>query len=316
VRKIPAVFAVLGLTAVGLAGCAIPAPSQACPRPATTDSAVTDLVSVSGDIGAKPTVSVSTPFHADEAAYEDVVTGTGPALATGVQLVTVDFTLLSGKTGEELYASNYNGDQAGLNTFDGWIKNIPAFETALKCATEGTRTVVAIPPGGISSDLTAGLGIGENDSAVAVVDLEKVYLSRATGSLVYNDALGLPTVVRAPDGRPGVIIPDNDAPKDLVVQTLIKGDGPKVKGDQTAVVAYTGVNWADHSVIKTTWDSGPAGVGFGAKAPKDNPEFADAIKGATVGSQVLVVLPPAKGEDGSARVYVVDILGTVDPAAG
>ena len=39
-------------------------------------------------------------------------------------------------------------------------------------------------------------------------------------------------------------------------------------------------------------------------------------KGATVGSQVLIVLPPAEGEDGPARVYVVDILGIVDASAG
>ena len=127
-----------------------------------------------------------------------------------------------------------------------------------------------------------------------MVDLHKVYLSRATGSLVYNDALGLPTVVRAPDGRPGVIVPDNDAPEDLVVQTLIKGDGPEVTGEQAAFVAYTGVNWDDHTVIDTTWDATPASISFG----DDAPEFADALKGATVGSQVLVVLPPAEGRTG------------------
>ncbi len=131
-----------------------------------------------------------------------------------------------------------------------------------------------------------------------MVDLHKVYLSRATGSLVYNAALGLPTVVRAPDGRPGVIIPDNDAPEELVVQTLIKGDGAEVTGDQAAFVAYTGVNWDDHTVIDTTWDTTPAAISFG----DDAPEFADALKGATVGSQVLVVLPPAGDGRAGARL--------------
>ncbi|WP_457098736.1 FKBP-type peptidyl-prolyl cis-trans isomerase [Microbacterium sp. P5_E9] len=311
-RKIPAVFAVLGLTAVGLAGCAIPAPSQACPRPASTDSAVTDLVSVSGDIGDKPTVSVSTPFHTDEVAFEDVVTGTGPALVSSGQLMVVDIYIVGGEPDAKPVDTGYTGDLSKVGTFDGWTSTIPAFKTALECATEGSRTVVAIPPGGIAAETATSLGIAEDESAVAVVDLHKVYLPRATGSLVYNDALGLPTVVRAPDGRPGVIIPDNDPPKDLVVQTLIKGDGPEVTGDQAAFVAYTGVNWDDHSVIDTTWDATPASISFG----DDAPEFADALKGATVGSQVLVVLPPAEGADGPAHVYVVDILGLVEASAG
>jgi len=147
VRKIPAVFAVLGLTAVGLAGCAIPAPSQACPRPATTDSAVTDLVSVSGDIGEKPTVSVSTPFHTDDVAYDDLVTGTGPALVSNGQLMVVDIYIVGGEPDATPVDTGYTGDLSRVGTFDGWTETIPAFETALQCATEGSRTVVAIPPG-------------------------------------------------------------------------------------------------------------------------------------------------------------------------
>jgi hypothetical protein len=312
VRKIPAVFAVLGLTAVGLAGCAIPAPSQACPRPATTDSAVTDLVSVSGDIGDKPTVSVSTPFHTDEVAFEDVVTGTGPALDSSGQLLVVDIYIVGGAPDATPVDTGYTGDLSTVGTFDGWATSIPAFETALECATEGSRVVVAIPPGGITAETAATLGIAEDESAVAVVDLHKVYLSRATGSLVYNAAFGLPSVVRAPDGRPGVIIPDSAAPEEPVVQTLIKGDGPEVTGEQTAFAAYTAVDWDDHAVIKTTWDANPEHVSFGTDAPA----FAEALKGATVGSQLLVVLPPAEGADGATQVYVIDILGLAAASAG
>lgn len=311
-RKIPAVFAVLGLTAVGLAGCAIPAPTQACPRPAPADSAVTDLVTVTGEVGAKPTVSVPTPFHADEVAYEDLVTGTGPALDSNGQLMVVDITIVGGTPEATPVDTGYTGDLSLVGTFDGWTTTIPAFETALECATEGSRIVVAIPPGGIEAETAASLGIAEDESAVAVVDLQKVYLSRATGSLVYNDALGLPTVVRAPDGRPGVIVPDNAAPEDLVVQTLIKGDGPEVTGDQAVFVAYTSVDWADRTVIKTTWDANPEAVSFGTDAPA----FAEALEGATVGSQLLVVLPPAEGEEGSTEVYVIDILGLAAAPAG
>ena len=46
-RKIPAVLAVLGLTAVGLAGCSLPAGFEDCSRP-VSDTAATDLVTQLG----------------------------------------------------------------------------------------------------------------------------------------------------------------------------------------------------------------------------------------------------------------------------
>ena len=126
-------------------------------------------------------------------------------------------------------------------------------------------------------------------------------------------------MVRAPDGRPGVIIPDGEPPADLTKQTLIKGDGPVVASDDTVRVNYTGVSWDDRSVFETTWDSQPASVDLsGTDVP---PGFAEALKGQTVGSQVMVVVPADKVGDKaqgsipakSTLVYVIDILGLDDP---
>ena len=311
-RKIPAALAVLGLTALGLTGCAIPAGTEACPRPASPESTALDAVSVSGELGEAPDVSVPAPFHADEVAFEDLVTGEGQALGTEKQLAVLDLTIIAGETGEEATATQYNGDLSRVGALESLSQAVPAFGEALQCATEGSRVLIAIPPSDIQPEVAASLGLGEDESAVAVVDLHKVYLSRATGSLVYNSAFGLPSVVRAPDGRPGIIVPDSDPPQERVVQTLIKGEGAEVTGEQPVFVAYTGVNWDDHTVIDTTWDATPASISFG----DDAPEFADALKGATVGSQVLVVLPPVEGEDGSAHVYAVDILGLTEASAG
>jgi peptidylprolyl isomerase len=313
VRKIPVALAILGLAAVGLTGCGIPAGYDSCPRP-TSDTSAADLVKVSGETGQKPEVTVRTPFHVDSTSFGDIHEGEGTAISAKNQAVVLDMQIVSGKTGEVLVSTPYDGDLSRVNTYDRWIQAVPAFKTALECATEGTRTVVALAPGGMEAQTAASLGRGGKDSAIAVVDVQKVFLPHAQGSLVYNDALGLPTVVRDPDGRPGIIVPDATAPKDIVAQTLIKGSGPTVGADDTIRVQYTSVSWDDKSVLETTWDSEPAAATLEKLVPGAAKVLGDDI---TVGSQLLVVLPSSDGSNGAspgvARVFVVDILG-VDAA--
>ena len=106
----------------------------------------------------------------------------------------------------------------------------------------------------------------------------------------------------------------NDPPTDVVVQTIKKGDGPEVTGQTQVRLAYTGVTWADNKVFDTTWDGEPPSTTLDTLVPG----LADALKGQTVGSQVLIVVPPDQGYGDSQQggvpanstlVYVVDILG-------
>ena len=202
-RKIPAVLAVLGLAAVGLAGCSLPAGYDDCPRPAS-DTAATDLVTVSGEPRRRARRQRAARRSTSTArSFADLEVGTGPALSAANQAVVLDLQIISGETGEVVVLIAVRRRPLPCRDDRSWAQSVPAFESALKCATEGSRIVVALEPGGIEPESAASLGLTEDESAVAVVDLQKVYLPRAQGSLVYNDALGLPTVVRAPDGRPG-----------------------------------------------------------------------------------------------------------------
>ena len=80
---------------------------------------------------------------------------------------------------------------------------------------------------------------------------------------------------------------------------------------------YTGVKWSDGSVFDSSWENG-APASFQTTGVVDG--FRQALEGQTVGSQVLVVIPPALGygegeindDDlvGETLVFVVDILGT------
>jgi len=318
VRKISASVAVLGLLAVGLVGCSLPG-SSSCDRAAGSDASSLSAVSVKGDTDTAPDIEVYTPFRTEDTAFEDLAIGEGTRITSEDQLIVMDISIASGETGETLVKTDYDGDLSRVSPASRWMEVLPGLDGVLDCATEGSRIVVALPPGGVEESTATSLELGADDSAVAVLDIRKVFLSQAAGALQFNAGNGLPSVVRAPDGRPGVIIPDAAPPSDLVVQTLIKGDGEEITGEQPVRVHYTGLTWADRTVFETTWDAEPKSVDLDTMLPG----FAEALKGQTVGSQVLVVIPAdqAYGDQAqgpipadSTLVFVVDILG-VDQAA-
>lgn len=310
---LPAAIAVLGLVTVGLAGCSLPG-SSACPRPLASASPVTDLITVSDDLDAAPEAAVYTPFNSESTVTEDIVVGEGNTLTTDDQLVVMDLAIVGGNTGVTVYA----GSLEPAFQLSQLSQAIPALSEALQCATEGSRVVVAIPPGGIEAETAAGMGLREDESAVAVVDLRQVYLARADGANVFNAGNGLPTVVLAPNGRPGIIVPDAGVPTETTVQTLKRGDGPVVTGEVPVRVHYTGVTWAERTVFDSSWDAAPVSLTLDGVVPG----FAQALEGQTVGSQVMVVITPEDGYGDQAQgtipanstlVFVIDILG-LDPA--
>lgn len=315
VPVIPGVVAVLGLVAVGLVGCS--QSSEADCRPVADDAKLTELVSVTGDVGQQPEIDVYTPFHVDDSVSARLVDGEGTPITTDAQLVIMDFSIVSGATGEVVYETGYAGaGSTSPSALAGLTALIPALTDPLRCATDDSRTVVGVAPGGIVPEAAANLGLAEDDSAVVVVDVEKVYLPHAEGSLVFNSGGGLPSVVRAPDGRPGVTIPDAPAPApdDVATQTLIRGDGEEVTAEDSIRVHYTTFDWDTKEVVETSWDAEPAALSLATVQES----LADALIGQPVGSQVLVVQPAVEASADaaaqSARVFVIDILG-IDPIA-
>ncbi|MFB7885475.1 FKBP-type peptidyl-prolyl cis-trans isomerase [Microbacterium sp. NPDC056057] len=313
-RKIPVALVVLGLVTVGLAGCSLPGASASdCSRPEVSNPDVMDLITVTGDTENEPKVDLYTPVKAPELAYQDVVTGDGTAITSVNQPLVLDVALFSGTTGEKLAATPYDGDMSRVGSV-AQFANFPGFEDALHCATEGSRVAIALSSDDLADGVAEQAGLDDGDALVAVIDLRKVYLAAADGQNQFNSGFGLPSVVRAPDGRPGLIIPDGAAPSDLTIQTIKKGDGEKVTGDQPVRVHYTGVVWGENEPFDTTWDGEPASLTLDGVVPG----FAKALEGQTVGSQVMVVVPPEQGYGdqaqggipaGSTLVFVIDILG-------
>jgi peptidylprolyl isomerase len=131
---------------------------------------------------------------------------------------------------------------------------------------------------------------------------------------------GMPTVTLADDGTPTVSIPDTDPSPDLQVSVLKKGDGAVVQAGADVTAQYQGLIWGSKKIFDQSWGkNGP--VPFSTAAGATIPGFASAIVGQTVGSQVIVSIPPAqgygdKGNQGAGiaptdtLVFVIDILAT------
>jgi peptidylprolyl isomerase len=164
------------------------------------------------------------------------------------------------------------------------------------------------------------MGVAEDQSIAVVLDLQKVYLAAADGAPQFTTQVGMPEVVLAPTGAPGIIVPDREPPSELAVEVLKKGDGVAVTAADTIRIHYTGVTWATREVFDSTWaDGASAAVTLDGVVPG----FAEALEGATVGSQLLVVIPPDLGYGdegtgsipaGSTLVFVIDVLGIDAPA--
>ncbi|MCT2086539.1 hypothetical protein M3D75_10485 [Microbacterium enclense] len=317
-RRLPAIVAVTALAGIGLVGCSAStgAAGSACTAP-TADPRAAEAVSVSGEVGTQPDVQVRSPFLPSARSVETVVAGDGERITQPDQLVLLDLTVYNGVTGERIVGSRYDGNLANAQPLSGWDQTFPDFSSAMLCATEGSRVVVSLPYDSVGPQAAQGLQIPEGGSAVVVADVERVYLPAADGADQFTAGFGLPTVVRATNGQPGVTIPDGEAPTEVSVQTLKKGDGPELTADATARVHVLGVAWNDRQQFATTWGQAPI-----AAPPSQMPEeIGAALEGQTVGSQVLVVVPADqtaadqqafRAPADTALVYVFDIIGVDD----
>jgi peptidylprolyl isomerase len=299
------------LLSVTLTGCS-PAVSLACER--AIDGSQVDSVDVSGAAEERPKVTFASPLTADEIQSKEIFGGNGNVYS-GRNFIEFEFAVYNGATGELVQETAFDGSNPASGYYG--PDSVTNFCTALVGSKEGSRVVTIFP----AMDAHNGqgvpeLGIGPNDSFVFVFQLTRVYLAKAEGSSVPAQA-GMPTVVTTPEGVPGVTIPKTEAPTELKVAQLIKGSGEQVKAGDMVTMHYSGFVWADGSKFDSSWDRGePAQFAVPGQLIKG---FGDAVVGQTVGSQVLIVIPPSLGYGSEATgsipadstlIFVVDILGT------
>lgn len=294
VRYAPAVILSAAVVAATLTGCSSAPASQDCLQPGKA----TDQVSVSGKLDSAPKVSIPTPLYAQYTQAETVIAGDGAEL-TGDEVVSISWTLLNGRTGEKLFSTDYENPkpavQSGL---------IPGIAEALECQTVGSRVVAAIAPeDAFGEQGNAMLDVEPKDTLIAVIDIADSFRAKADGTNLPVVEQGLPSVVRAPDGTPGLTIPNSPAPTSEKSAQLKLGKGPTVSTDDTIVAHILQASWDTQSVTSSTWsDETPKTITI-----SDAPEaLKKALTDTTVGSQVIVVEPDG---DDDATIYVIDVLG-------
>ncbi len=149
-----------------------------------------------GDFGSAPRVTFASPTKVPTSSVDDLITGKGSAITAKNQPFVIDVALYDAKTGESLGSTGFDGSTqvADITMWDGQLKTIGDASGAPRRGPACWSV-----PGAHRRRGRGGRSRGRAEGLPP----------HAEGSLVYNDALGLPTVVRAPpDGRPGIIIPD------------------------------------------------------------------------------------------------------------
>ncbi|MDJ0322626.1 FKBP-type peptidyl-prolyl cis-trans isomerase [Cryobacterium sp. PH31-AA6] len=320
-RRAPVLVATAALLMTVLSGCSTDGSAAASCQSPVTDGAAAKLVSVTGEAGSAPTVSFPTPLKSGTTQRSEILPGTGPGLVSGQQ-VKIELSVYNGTTGAVIDASKYDGTSATSFVLND--KTIKGLAEGLQCAQVGSRVAVVVTPDDAFGPQGGNdqIGVAATDALVFVIDVVKSYLPRADGA-GQPVANGLPGVVLAADGTPGISVPSGAAPTKQQIGVLKKGTGRKVAEGDTVTVHYTGVLWSEKTVFDSSWaKNGPVQF-LAADGSKTQggiiPGFANALIGQTVGSQIVTVIPPnlAYGDTaqgsipaGSTLIFVADILGT------
>ena len=303
--------AALLLSACGTSDETTPSPSDsatvAAAEPTAADIAALEAVTVAGDPGAKPTLTIAAPFTTSAEVTRVASEGTGDEILEG-NLVGLQLVAYTGSDGAEVQSS---WDVPAFEVALDGTELPPALTEALAGQKVGVRVLYAQPQAPVEGATEAAA-----ESVIYAVDVTSTrpVPTRAEGEAVTPPA-GLPTVTLDESGAPTVTIPDGyPAPTELVVQPLITGTGPVVEAGQTVEFHYAGYKLSDGTKFEASWDSATpftSAIGTGAVIAG----WDQGLVGQTVGSQVLLVIPKALAYEGSANdlatadlVFVVDIL--------
>ncbi|HPE11592.1 MAG: FKBP-type peptidyl-prolyl cis-trans isomerase [Actinobacteria bacterium] len=166
--------ALLLIPALALSGCGSDSASDtASESPAATaagDGVSADGVTVSGEPGSEPTISIDTAATPpDQLVVKEITAGDGPAIGPN-SLVTVQYVGSSWSTGEVFQSSWATGEAEfpiqGV---------IPGWQEGLQGATQGSRVLLIIPPDlAYGSEPPPGSGIAPDETLAFVVDVVKV----------------------------------------------------------------------------------------------------------------------------------------------
>jgi peptidylprolyl isomerase len=307
------------IAAAAIAGCSSSSSSTSA---AASSSNSYKSVTVSGTFDKSATVKIPKVKGTGDLYTKTVIQGSGATLTASDGMVgnyvAYDW---SGKTSKLLGSSYTQGTQS---LFVGQL--LPGLEKALVGQKLGSRVLAVIPPkDAFGSTGNSTEGIGASDTLVFVVDMDSTFATTGVSGTQAAAGAGLPTVTppaASSTAGPTIKVDTSAAPpKTLQVKPLIKGNGAVVKKGQDLAVQYTGVIWRTGKVFDSSYSRNmplTTVIGEGQVIPG----WDTGLVGQTVGSRVLLVIPPADGYGSAGAsqagikgtdtlVFVVDILAAV-----
>ena len=263
-------------------------------------------VSASGKLGSKPDISFKTPFKVENQTHQVIQEGNGEVIRDGDRVCTRSLAL-DAKTGKVINSTwDKSSPECSIVISK---KSIPAYYDTFKGLKVNSTVAVGIDESGSGSSQATDSYI----MALTFVSRSK-NLTRAQGQKVTDLPSDLPKISLDDKGKPSLDLNGYKPEAGLVVQPLIKGKGAKVGQHQSVSANYTGWLASDGKQFDSSWDRGQASDFSLDQVVKG---WQQGLAGQTVGSQVLLVVPPDLGY-GSQRqqkipanstlIFVVDIL--------
>jgi peptidylprolyl isomerase len=282
--------------------------------PFTTGNAL-DSLKVTGDMGTKPEIDFDKALSSEVLETKVITEGDGPVIV-GKQYVRFDYTVINGTTKANLGESTYDST-GGESQFlvSGNPIDICHGLTGIK---EGSRVAMLVPAGLAASEDTDE--IKKTDSVLFVLDINKVYLQGTSTSVKATES-GMPSVVFAPDGTPGVTVPKTKAPSEFKSQLLLDGAGEEIELGDTVTLNYSGFLWESGTLFDSSWANGKPEQ-FQITDSGLIGGFVKALVGAKTGSKMVTIIPPdlGYGELGNdtipgnaTLVFVIEVLGIDKP---
>ncbi|MFE4698713.1 FKBP-type peptidyl-prolyl cis-trans isomerase [Streptomyces sp. NPDC056738] len=298
----------------------MPTHAKAVPAVVRTDAV---LPTVSGKVGSPATISIPKSAPSGKFVVAPQTRGRGRSARTG-DVVVVRYTAKVWRTNKTLPGSYRKGTRPRVFAV-GRDATLPALDRAVQGQRAGSRVLVVAPPAAAYGTTgSAQLHVTGKDTIVFAVDILNVIGAHATvPGEQHSVSDALPEVhMNKGDGTAALSVPDQAAPKGLVVKRLVDGTGLVVKAGQTLVLQHSTAAWEaargkDEAdlFLSSRADGGPLPVVIGRGnviAGWDR-----ALVGQRVGSRILVVIPaklaygphPPKGlEPGATVISVLDIL--------
>jgi peptidylprolyl isomerase len=290
--------------------------SGSVPPPKIVDGPL-PAITAGTKFGEKPTVAKGSGAPSKDLAVKTVIAGNGTTVAEN-DYIQAHYLGQIWDTAK-VFGNSYDVKTpllvqlAAGSIFDGW-------RYALAGKKTGSRVEFSVPPAwGYGPQGSAQAGVKGTDTLVFVMDVRDTFnaKSSAKGRTVAQDNIDVPKVGTNTDGKaPSIEVPKSDAPKKLVANYVIEGDGEVVSAENTVLVQYKGVLWDSGEEFDSTY-SRKSLTSFSLQEVVKG--WSQGLTGKKVGSRVLVVVPPDLGygdspppgseiKKDSTLIFSVDIL--------